>query len=74
MRPIDAIRDPDLLASAQALARAARRARELAIHTHTRLVVIEQGRLIRLEPGVATAGDQVREPGISKPKAAPEAI
>lgn len=61
-RPIEASKDEDLRSSGLALARAARRARELAAATRTRLVIFEDGQLLRIEPGVATSVHEVREP------------
>ncbi len=42
-RPIEEARDPDLRGSFEALKRAARRARDIAIQTNTAIVVSENG-------------------------------
>ncbi|HEX3109709.1 MAG TPA: hypothetical protein VHU41_11505 [Thermoanaerobaculia bacterium] len=42
--------NPDMQAAPQALRRAARRAREIARHTGTRLVVVHDGVLRELDP------------------------
>jgi hypothetical protein len=69
-RPIDTSRDPDLRALPLALARAARRARDVAIATRTNLVVFEQGELRRIQPVELPAAYEVCEPGAKLPRGA----
>ena len=47
-RDINEARDPDLRASVAAMRRAAELARETAIRTDTDLVVVKNGRLVRI--------------------------
>jgi len=49
-KPIEQAHNPDLPASLVALRRAARHAREVAIRTGTRLVVVQNGKLVRVKP------------------------
>jgi len=49
-RPIEQAKDPDLRASLAAMKRAARRAREVAIRTGTRLVMVRDGELTYVDP------------------------
>lgn len=62
-RPIEASGDEDLRASGLALARAARRARELAVATRTRLVIVEEGQLLRVDPRVVPV-NEIQEPQV----------
>ena len=61
-RPIDLARDADLRLSQQALQRAARRARELAMQTGTAIVVSHGGVIEQIPPGPAEPEQQVQEP------------
>ncbi len=57
--------DPDLRGAFDALLRAGRDARELAIRTGTRLVVVEAGELRYIEPrgvGVAEPNTEYKNP------------
>lgn len=45
---LDQARDPDIRASLNALRRAAEMARKTAIQTNTHLVVVKDGRLLRI--------------------------
>lgn len=58
--PIDSARDRDLRLSAQALHRAAQRARELAARTGTALVILRDGAIVHVEHAGPT-GAAVRE-------------
>ncbi|MBF0340763.1 MAG: hypothetical protein HQL95_07330 [Magnetococcales bacterium] len=49
-KPLGQASDEDLRQVEQALERAARRAREIAFQTHTALVVVRDGRLVREYP------------------------
>ncbi|CAK0745070.1 conserved hypothetical protein [Gammaproteobacteria bacterium] len=48
MKNIQEAKDPDLRASAAAMNRAAEAARKTAIQTDTHLVIVKDGRLLRL--------------------------
>ena len=48
MRNIATAKNPDLRASAGALLRAARLARQTAIQTNTNLIIVKDGKLIRI--------------------------
>lgn len=48
MKDIREAKDPDLRASAAALQRAAKLARKVAIQTDTNLVIVKDGKLIRV--------------------------
>ena len=47
-KPISEAKDPDLRASLVAMRRAAKLARETAIRTDTELVVVKNGKLVRI--------------------------
>ena len=47
-KPISEAKDPDLRASLAAMRRAAKLARETAIRTDTELVVVKNGKLVRI--------------------------
>ena len=49
--PSDA--DPDLKGSAKAIKRAARRARDVALQTGTDLIVVRDGKVVRVKPQAA---------------------
>jgi len=49
-KPIEAAKDPALRGSLAAMHRAAQRAREVAIRTGTRLVMVRDGRLTYVDP------------------------
>jgi len=49
-RPIETARDPDLRLSYQALLRAAKRAREVALQTGTLIVISRNGVVEQLDP------------------------
>lgn len=49
-RPIDTARDPDLRLSYQALLRAAKRAREVALQTVTLIAISRNGVVVQLDP------------------------
>ena len=49
-RPIEEARDSDLRLSMPAMLRAARLARELAASTGTAIVVVQQGKVVHLDP------------------------
>jgi len=51
-RPIDTARDPDLRHSYQALLRAAKRAREVAVQTGTLIVISRNGVVELLDPAI----------------------
>lgn len=53
MKPetIDQARDPLLRLSLVAMRRAAHRAREIAQRTHTALIIVRGGKVVRIEPG-----------------------
>lgn len=55
-RPISEARDPDLCASVVAMHRAAELARKIAIQTDTCLVVVENGRIVRIPAHVLRVG------------------
>ena len=61
-KTIDQAKNADLRGSWQALQRAARRARELAILTGTELIVSRGGVIERIKPQPDTAGQQAQEP------------
>lgn len=61
-KPIETARDADLRLSAQAMQRAANRARELAAQTGTAVVVSHGGVLEQIRPQAAKAGAVVCEP------------
>lgn len=50
MRNIENARDPFLRNSMAAMRRAAQRAREVAISTHTALIVAKEGKWVRIHP------------------------
>ena len=50
-RPIEKAKNPLLKLALPALERAARQARKLAVQTGTALVVMQDGRLQRIQPG-----------------------
>lgn len=64
MNPIERepIRDPDLRAVAEALRRAARRARQRAVDTGTCMIVVRAGCLQRLDPESLQPVHAVSEP------------
>jgi len=49
-KPIEQAKDPVVRASLAAMERAARRAREVAARTGTRLVLVRDGKLVLVEP------------------------
>jgi len=49
-KPIEQAKDPDLRASLAALRRAAQEAREVAVRTGTRLVLVQDGQVVRVRP------------------------
>jgi len=49
-KPIEQAKDPDLRASLAAMQPAARRAREVAARTGTRLVLVRDGQLVLVKP------------------------
>jgi len=49
-KPIEQAKDPDVRASLAAMQRAARRAREVAARTGTRLVLVRDGQLVLVKP------------------------
>ena len=53
MKPetIGQARDPVLPLSLVAMRRAAQRAREIAQRTHTALIIVRDGKVVRIEPG-----------------------
>jgi len=61
-QPIETARDADLRLSPQAMQRAARRARELAIQTGTAIVVSRNGVIEHIRPRPETASPHMREP------------
>lgn len=61
-QPIENARDADLRLSKMAMQRAAQRARELARHTGTDLVVVRQGVLEQIPPDSLRDVLVVREP------------
>lgn len=60
-KTIDQANNADLRGSWQALQRAARRARELAVQTGTELIVSRGGAIERIKPLPEAAGQQVQE-------------
>lgn len=61
-KTIDKANNADLRGSWQALQRAARRARELALQTGTELIVSRNGVIERIKPQPDTAGQRAQEP------------
>lgn len=61
-QPIETACDADLRMSAQAMQRAAQRARELAARTGTTLVISRQGVIEHLRPDAAASAQAVKEP------------
>jgi len=49
---IELARNPDLAASEIAIHRAAKRAKQVAARTHTKLVVIRDGKIVRVKPDI----------------------
>jgi len=49
-KPIEQAKDPAVRASLAAMERAARRAREVAVRTGTRLVRVRNGKLVLVKP------------------------
>jgi hypothetical protein len=60
-QPIETARDSDLRLSAQALRRAAQRARELAIQTGTSLVVSHDGVIRHIQPQPEPTSPRVQD-------------
>ncbi len=60
-QPIETACDADLRMSAQAMQRAAQRARELAARTGTTLVISRQGVIEHLRPDAAAPAQTVKE-------------
>jgi len=50
-KPIEQAKSPDLALALPALRRARRRAEEIAIATNTALIQVENGQVVRVEPG-----------------------
>lgn len=61
-KPIEQARNPDLRGSWPALQRAAQRAREVAIHTGTAIVVSRNGIIEHIYPQPESVNAQVQEP------------
>ncbi|MEO5365766.1 MAG: hypothetical protein H7831_05325 [Magnetococcus sp. WYHC-3] len=59
-KPLSQARDEDARHVEQALERAARRAREIAVQTRTALVVVRDGRLVREHPSQTGAEGDVQ--------------
>ncbi len=59
-KPIEQAKSPDLALALPALRRARKRAEEIAIATNTALIQVENGRVVRVEPGAK------REPASGK--------
>ena len=49
-KEIELAKDPDLAGSLQAIRRAAKRAMQVAVSTNTELVVIRDGKCVRVKP------------------------
>ena len=54
-KTIEQARNPDLRASMAAMRRAAARARDVAVSTHTSLIVMKDGRWMRIAPSTSSA-------------------
>jgi len=50
-KPIEHAKSPDLALALPALRRARKRAEEIAIATNTGLIQVENGQVVRVEPG-----------------------
>ena len=51
-KKIELAKDPDLAGSWVAIRRAAKRAKQVAVSTNTELVVLRDGKRVRVKPGV----------------------
>lgn len=63
VKPIKSARDADLRATEAAMRRAAQRAREVALQTGTRLVVVRQGKVEHIAPESLSGESGVRVSG-----------
>lgn len=61
-QPIDTARDADLRLSLNAMQRAAQRARELAAHTGTAIVIMRDGVIEHIQPEEDSTSLHVQEP------------
>lgn len=52
MRDIRQAKNPDLPASVAAMQRAAQMARQIAIQTNTNLIIVKDGKIVRIPPEV----------------------
>jgi hypothetical protein len=61
-QPIETAQDQDLRLSLQAMQRAAKRAREIAVQTGTNIVVSHHGVIEQISPETESTDAQVHEP------------